>query len=200
MFPEKPAATRHASLLDAGRSVLALVDLQERFHAAIPDFNAVVARTEFLTRAAARLNVPVLVSEQYPKGLGALVPSLAAALPPATPLHEKLCFSACDLPAWTSALNATLNAARGPRRNQIILCGVETHVCILQTALDLAATDVGVYVVADAVSSRRETDKQTALRRLEAHGIQIVTSEMVMFEWLRKAGTEDFKELQKLVK
>ncbi len=196
MFPEKNAGARHPSLLDAARSVLVVVDLQERFHAVIPGFNDVVARTETLARAAASLKVPVLTSEQYPKGLGPTVSALTAALPPQTPVHEKLCFSACDLPAWAAALKTH----RAARRDQIVLCGVEAHVCILQTALDLAAGDATVYVVEDAVSSRRESDKRAALRRLESHGVQVVTSEMVVFEWLRKAGTEEFKELQKLVK
>lgn len=193
MFPEKTVTPRHPSLLDAHRSALAVIDLQDRFRDAIPDFAPVVARTEILTRAAARLGVPVLASEQYPRGLGPTVPDLAAALPPDTPIHEKLCFSACDLPAWTAALRAT-------RRNQVILCGVESHVCVLQTALDLAADDVSVYVVEDATSSRRAADRRAALRRLESHGIQIVTSEMVVFEWLRRAGTDEFRDLRDWLK
>lgn len=193
MFPEKTAPPRHASLLDPGRCVLALIDLQERFREAIPDFASVVTRTEILTRAAARLGVSVMVSEQYPRGLGRTVPALAAALPPDTLPHEKLCFSACDLPAWAAALKAT-------RRDQVVLCGVEAHVCVLQTALDLTAADVSVYVVEDAVSSRRAADMRTALRRLESHGIHIVTSEMVVFEWLRRAGTDEFRDVQRLIK
>jgi len=199
MFPEKTLTTRHPSLLDARRSTLAVVDLQEGFARAIPDFNAVVARATLLVRVAARLGVPTLVSEQYPKGLGPTVSPLAGALPPQTPIHEKLCFSASDLPAWTNTLK-TLRATRRNPGDQVILCGVEAHVCVLQTALDLAAADVSVYVVEDAVSSRRATDARAALRRLASYGVQIVTSEMVIFEWLRQAGTEEFKDVREWVK
>jgi nicotinamidase-related amidase len=197
LFPEKSAASRSPLLLDAARSVLLIVDAQQGFAKAIPDLEAVGVRMEILVKAAARLGVPVIVTEQYPKALGNTLGPVAAALPANTPILEKLCFSACDLPEWTSALRKHKDAGR----DQLILCGVEAHVCVLQSALDLLQdSDVAVHVPEDAVSSRRPSDKSAALRRMESHGVVMVTVEMVVFEWLRKAGTEEFRELQGLVK
>jgi nicotinamidase-related amidase len=197
LFPEKSASTRSPTLLDTARSVLLIMDAQEGFAKAIPDMEAIGARIAILAKAAARLGVPVVVTEQYPKALGTTMSPIAAALPQGTPILEKLCFSACDHPEWTSALRKHKDAGR----DQLILCGVEAHVCVLQTALDLLQDpDVAVHVPEDAVSSRKLSDKSAALRRMESHGIGIVTLEMIVFEWLRKAGTAEFKELQGLMK
>ena len=194
---ERPS-TRSPSLLDASRSLLVVIDAQEKFRGAVENMDAVGARIALLAKAAARLGVPALVTEQYPKALGKTLEDITASLPENTPVFEKMCFSCSDAPEWAAALQQTTRTAK---RDQLVLCGVETHVCVLQTALDLAQnTDSAVYVVEDAVSSRRNTDKQAALRRMESHGIQIVTTEMVVFEWLRKAGTAEFKELQAYIK
>lgn len=196
-LPEKPASTRSPLLLDAERSVLLVIDLQEGFAKAIPDLDAVAARTAILAKTAARLRVPVLVTAQYPQALGATVSPVRDALPEGTPTFDKVAFSACDVPEWLGA-QRTL-ARQG--RDQLILCGVETHVCVLQTALDLAQNgDLSVHVAEDAVSSRKASDKDAALRRVAAHGVQAVTTEMIVFEWLRKAGTDDFKDVQRLIK
>jgi nicotinamidase-related amidase len=196
-LPDKPISTRSPVLLDAERSVLVVVDLQEGFAKAIADLDAVAARTAILVKTAGRLGVPVLVTEQYPQALGATLSPVADALPPGSPVIEKIAFSACDVSAWVTAQRQLAREGR----DQFILCGVETHVCVLQTALDLAHNpDAVVHVVEDAVSSRKATDKAAALRRLESNGVQTVTAEMVVFEWLRKAGTEDFKDIQRLVK
>jgi nicotinamidase-related amidase len=197
MFPEKPSRPqRSPSLLDAARSVLVIVDAQEKFAAAIADLEAVGARIAILAKAAARLGVPVIVSEQYSKALGPTLADIRAALPEGAPVIEKICFSCGDSAEWNATL-ATLKTRFAAKRDQLVLCGVEAHVCVLQTALDLARhPDAAIYVVEDAVSSR----KAAALRRLEAHGVQAVTTEMVVFEWLREAGRPEFKELQGLIK
>lgn len=196
-LPDKPASVRSPSLLDAARSVLLVIDVQEGFAKAIPDLEAVGSRTAILARAAARLGVPVLATLQYPKALGALLPAVAEALPAESPVFEKVAFSACDVPEWIGAVRKLARDGR----DQLVLCGVETHVCVLQTALDLTGNpDTAVYVVEDAVASRKSSNKQAALRRLEAHGVQVVTTEMAAFEWLRQAGTEDFKDVQRLIK
>jgi nicotinamidase-related amidase len=185
---------RSASLLDADRSILLVIDAQERFRGAVENMDAAGARISLLAKAAARLGVPALVTEQYPKALGTTLAGITSSLPPGTEKFEKMCFSCSDAPEWAVALKAS-------KRDQLVLCGVEAHVCVLQTALDLAQNSDGtVYVVEDAVSSRRPSDKEAALRRMESHGIQVVTAEMVIFEWLRKAGTPEFKELQGLIK
>lgn len=193
LFPAK-SDSRHPSLLDPSRSLLAVLDAQERFRGAVEHMEAIGARIALLARAAARLEVPALVTEQYPKALGSTLSPIREALPENTPVFEKLAFSACGVSDWTAAL-------KDSKRTQVLLCGVEAHVCVLQTALDLAQDpDVAVYVVADAVSSRKASDKEAALRRMEAHGVQVVTTEMVLFEWLRCAGTPEFREIQGWIK
>ncbi len=193
LFPEKQPV-RNPSLLDASRSLLVVLDAQERFCGAVENMEAVGARIALLAKAATRLNIPALLTEQYPKALGPTLAPVREALPENTPIFEKLAFSACDVPAWGDALKASA-------RDQVVLCGVEAHVCVLQTALDLAGSSgLAVYVAEDAVSSRKASDKAAALRRLESHGVQVVSTEMVVFEWLRRAGTTEFKELQGLIK
>lgn len=193
-----PIDRRSASLLDADRSILLVIDAQEKFRGAIPEMESLGARIAILAKAAARLGIPVLVTEQYPKALGSTLPEIKEALPAGTPVFEKLAFSAGDAPEWVEALQ---KATKASKRDQFVLCGVESHVCVLQTALDLIQNlDGQVYVVEDAVGSRKAADKEAARRRLEGHDAQWVTSEMVFFEWLRKAGTAEFKELQGLIK
>jgi nicotinamidase-related amidase len=193
LLPERQPA-RSPSLLDAGRSLLLVIDAQEGFRKAIPAMDAVGDRIALLVRAAARLGVPAIATEQYPKALGHTLSPIRESLAQGSPVLEKLAFSACDLPAWTAAV-------KDSGRDQLILCGVEAHVCVLQTALDLASrADASIYVAADAVSSRREEDRASALHRMETHGVQIVTAEMVVFEWLRHAGTSEFKEVQGWIK
>ncbi len=190
--------SRSPSLLDASRSLLLVIDAQEKFRGAVENMDVVGARIALLAKAAARLGVPALVTEQYPKALGKTLEDITSSLPENTRVFEKMCFSCSDAPEWAAALREIMKTAK---RDQLVLCGVEAHVCVLQTALDLAQNaDSAVYIVEDAVSSRRASDKQAALRRMESHGIQIVTAEMVVFEWLRKAGTAEFKELQGLIK
>ncbi len=179
-------------LLSAGRSALIVVDVQERLAPAMAASEAAIARCAVLMQAARRLAVPIVVSEQYPKGLGATVPALAA-LAPADATFAKLSFSCAGEPAIAARLTAL-------GRDQFVLCGIETHVCVLQTAFGLAATGAHVAVVEDAVASRRPADKAAALRRLDRAGIAVVTSEMVVFEWLGRAGTPEFKDLSALIR
>jgi nicotinamidase-related amidase len=197
MFLSEKTSSRNPSLLDASRSILLVIDAQEKFRGAIADMDAVGARITILAKAAARLGVPMLITEQYTKALGPTLSPITVAMPQGTHTFEKLTFSACDVPEWSAALRKLTDKGR----DQILLCGVETHVCVLQTALDLVQNpDAAVHVIEDAVSSRKEADKRAALRRMESHGVQSVTTEMVVFEWLRKAGTAEFKELQGLIK
>ena len=194
MFLTEKEDRRSASLLKAEDSLLLVIDLQEKFVPVIPGMPEAARRIAILAEAAAHLRIPAVVSEQYPGGLGRTLPEILALLPQGTPVFEKLSFSALDVPGWAEAVRAA-------RRNQIILCGVETHVCILQTALDLVQNlDAQIYVAEDAVASRKTVDRDTALRRLQMHGVQRVTTEMVVCEWLRKAGTPEFKAIQPLIK
>lgn len=173
-------------LVRAADSALVVIDIQERLAAVMPAREAVVRATGILLEAAARLDVPVLLTEQYPKGLGSTVPEVACKLPGGSPRMEKTCFSAC------AALPLT--------RPQVVLAGMEAHVCVLQTALELAAAGREVFVVADAVCSRTEANSSNALARLRAAGVTITNTESVVFEWLRDASHEHFRALSKLIR
>jgi len=178
--------------MEAGRSALVLIDLQERLMPAIEGGEAVVCRSAILLQAARRLQVPVLATRQYPKGLGGLVAPFDEAVAPPE-CHDKLAFSGfAEDPARAALL--------GLERDQFVLAGVEAHVCVLQTALGLLAEGYGVAVVADAVSSRTGTSRELALARLQAKGASIVNVEMVVFEWLERAGTDAFRELSPLIR
>jgi nicotinamidase-related amidase len=179
-------------LLDRNRSALVLIDFQERLFPNVHEHPRVMARIDLLLAAANLMHVPVLLTEQYPKGLGRTVEEIRKTLPQIQPL-EKIDFSCAAAPGFKERL-ASLH------RDQIVLTGIETHICVAQTALDLASQGENVFVVADATSSRRPLDAQTALRRLEQKGLTIITAESVVFEWLRCAGTEEFKALQPKLK
>lgn len=176
-------------LMQTERSCLLVIDLQDKLMAAIPDAERVIANSIWLVQIATRLGVPLLVSEQYPPGLGLTVPALRA-LVPLTAIMEKTCFSCTAEPACQSRL-----AASG--REQWILVGAEAHVCVLQTALGLLAAGHEVYVVADATASRRASDAEQALARLRGEGVRVVSREMVVFEWLHQAGTERFRAISR---
>lgn len=171
-------------LIDRGNSVLLVVDIQDRLVPHIDGWQALLEHSLWLMRLAKRLDVPVIGSEQYPRGLGHSHPEVAALLPHGL-IGEKLHFS-CVAAECLAALP-------GAERRQVVIVGMETHVCVLQTALDLHWQGKEVFVVAEAVGSRRATDKELALARMRSHGIEIVSREMVAFEWLRRAGTDEFR-------
>lgn len=176
-------------LIDAAASCLLVVDVQERLLPAIHEGSRVVENTAWLMDIAAHLGVPVLVSEQYPRGLGHTVETLAQRAPEGATV-EKIHFSCAASPACRDRLDAL-------ERQQIILTGIEAHVCVLQTALGLVAQGQDVFVVADAVSSRKADDLALAMSRMQHGGVHIVSREMVAFEWLHQAGTETFKTISK---
>ena len=177
--------------LDQGRAVLAVVDVQEAFRPAVLDFERVVANVGVLVQGARVLGTPVLVTEQYPRGLGETVPEVAQHLQ-GVPRMEKICFSAVDADGFPAALP--------DERDQVILCGIEAHVCVNQTAEDLLATGREVHVVQDAVSSRTEENRSLGLHKMERSGAVLTSVETALFELLRQAGTPEFKEIQRLVK
>jgi len=176
-------------MLHAETSQLLLVDFQQRLMPAIAEGDAVVAVAARLAEAALRLGVPCLATEQYPRGLGSTVPALAAFA--AQPL-EKIHFDA------TSAEGFARRLAGG--RPQAVVAGCETHVCVLQTCLGLRRKGFDVAVVADATGSRRAADRDAGLARMAAHGCEIVTVEMVLFEWLGHAGNPAFRDILTLIK
>ena len=179
----------NASLLIAAESSLLLhIDLQQRLLPAIEQGQQAVDNAIWLTEIARRLGVPVGATVQYPQGLGPFAAELAARLRPGETV-EKIHFSAVR--------DGCLEALAGFGRPQIVVTGSEAHVCVLQTVLDLHAAGKQVFVVADAIGSRRAADKQLALERMRAAGIVIVSREMVAFEWLQRAGSETFREISR---
>lgn len=173
-------------------SLLLLVDLQEKLAPAIFESEQVIANSVRLLEGARQLGVPAFVSEQYVRGLG---PSVAAIHDAAIDAHffEKTHFSCAAEPG-------VIDLLRAARRPQVILTGTETHVCVLQTAFGLLGAGFEVFLVADAASSRTPENRSAAVERMRAAGIQIVTSEMVLFEWLHAAGTDEFRRLLPLIK
>ncbi|MDQ5908856.1 MAG: hypothetical protein QG599_949 [Pseudomonadota bacterium] len=176
-------------LMNAETSCLLVVDFQERLMPALHDADRTIANAVWLIQIAQRLEVSVLASEQYPKGLGHTVSAIRDLLP-AEAFMEKMHFSCAadrDCMRHIDALG----------REQIVIMGAEAHVCVLQTALGLRATGKDVYLVADAVSSRSPRDVELALERMRAEGVRVVSREMVVFEWLHQAGTERFREISR---
>jgi nicotinamidase-related amidase len=181
-----------SELLEQNRSALLLIDVQERLFPHIHNHQDMLVRIDLLLSAAGLLNIPVLATEQYPRGLGKTIEEIHRMVPDLQPL-EKVDFSCMPAPGFKDRLVAL-------QRRQIIVTGIETHICVTQTALDLIANGEEVFVVADATGSRRLLDSETALRRLDRSGAIITTAESVVFEWLRRAGTEPFKALQPKLK
>lgn len=182
-------------LMEAAKSSLLLIDVQERLLPAMAGGDEVARRCGMLLKAAKQLDVPVTVSEQYPKGLGHTVPVLAAEIGNA-PVFEKLSFS-----CWKdAALKDHLIGHHERQRPLVIIAGIEAHVCVLQTAIDLSAAGFGVFAVADAMSSRAPSSLVLALERMRQNSISIVNAEMVVFELLKQAGTAEFKALSAVVR
>ena len=175
-------------LIDARNSGLLVVDVQGRLVPAIAGWQSLLDQVVWLIRVARTLEIPVMACEQYPQGLGPTHPAVAAGLPPgciASKLHFSAVAGACH----------GLDQAGGP--GQLVVCGMETHVCVLQTVMELLAAGKQVFVVEEAVGSRRESDKALALARMREAGASIVSREMVAFEWLRRADSEVFRQVSK---
>jgi nicotinamidase-related amidase len=179
-------------LIDAGSSSFLLVDVQENLGPVMADPRSVYRNCGLLLRAAARVGVPVTVSEQYPKGLGHTLGELKEWLAEGA-VFEKLHFSCAADPAIAARLKEI-------GRPQVVVAGIEAHVCVAQTALGLKAAGYQVFVAADACSSRIAANHQSAMARLAANGIDVLPTESVVFEWLNRAGTPEFKDLIALIK
>lgn len=189
-----------ATLCDAAQGRLVVVDIQERLAGvmAAADRERVIERTGILLQAAARLGVPVVATEQYPKGLGPTEPAVAGHLPAAAAVVDKTCFACGGADGFRQAL--AVDEPGAPHRPQLVLTGMEAHVCVLQTALEMHAEGYQVFVVADAVCSRRAEHYDNALARLRQAGVIVTNTESVAFEWLRDAKHPDFKAVSALVK
>ena len=184
----------HPMKLTRDGSTLVVVDVQERLFAAMDAEHReeVVKNLKVLAAAARRLGLPILVTEQYPKGLGHTLPELREALGSVEPL-EKVTFSCCDAEGFTARLKAA-------KTKQVILAGIEAHVCVLLTGLDLLAAGYSVHVAADAVTSRTQGNWRIGVDQLRQAGAVVTTTESVLFQLLGKADTDDFRTLAKLIK
>lgn len=174
-------------LIDRESSVLLIVDLQTSLAKVVDGAAACIRRTRLLVEAARRLDVPIIATEQYPERLGPTVDTVRTSLEERE-IHPKLAFAAGSEAAIRDAV-----LAHG--RPQLVIAGMEAHVCVLQTALGFAALGCQPMVVADAAGSRRPADRDLALARLAGAGVGVVSSEMVVFEWLERAGTAAFKAI-----
>jgi nicotinamidase-related amidase len=183
---------RHVTILDRQQTALLVIDIQDRVHAVMRYREEVESNAQKLIRGCQLLQVPIFLTEQYPKGLGHTISSIRYALQATLPI-QKMTFSCCGS-------DELMQALREKGIGQVVLAGIETHVCVLQTALDLLANNFQVHVARDAVSSRRELDHQTALQRLSQAGAVITTTEMALFELMVRADSAEFKEVSKLIK
>jgi nicotinamidase-related amidase len=177
-----------AGVLDRGRAALVVVDVQEAFRPAVLDFERVTAAAATLVQAARILGLPVIVTQQYPKGLGVTVPEVAEHLDGIEPI-DKVVFSA-----------AAADGFDLEGRDQVLICGIESHVCVSQTAHDLLDAGVQVQVARDAVSSRTAENRELGLHKMEGAGAVVTSVETALFELLGAAGTDEFKQVQALVK
>lgn len=177
-------------LIHPDKSCLLVIDVQARLLPAVQRSEQVEQSICDLISIASELSIPTLYSEQYPKGLGPTSDAVLEALPDTAIRLEKMSFSC----AADSDCNQQINVLKP---NQIVICGMETHVCVLQTALQLKQQAREVFVVADAVSSRTDENKALGLERMRQMGVHIVSREMVAFEWLQRAGTDQFRAISK---
>ncbi len=177
-----------APKLDADRAALVVIDVQEAFRKALPDFDDVTKGTAALIEGAKAVGIPIVVTEQYPKGLGSTVPEVAEHLPDDLEPIEKVVFSAAEADGFDL-----------DGRDQALVCGIETHVCVNQSVLDLLDRDVEVHVARDAVGSRSAENKELGLHKVEQAGAVLTSVETALFELVRQAGTDDFKQVQKVV-
>lgn len=180
-------------MLERARSALIVIDVQEGYRGHTLEHERMVRKVRTLIEAATLMAVPVLATEQYPKGLGHLQAEVSAVLPPGTPVIEKLSMSCCAQPRFIAALEALARA-------QVVVCGIEAHACVNQTVHDLLARGYQVHVPRDAISARFAADDAAGWEKMVGSGAVPASVEMVCLEWIRTAESPDFKALHRLIK
>jgi nicotinamidase-related amidase len=183
----------HQNTLELGLTVVAITDMQEAFRSVIPDFTEMSARIARVAHAAQILGVSLIVTEQYPKGLGRTVNEIMAVLPESIQVIEKTAFSSCGAAQFEAELERT-----GAR--QVVIAGIEAHICVNQTVHDLLARGYGVHLLTDCIAARSQLDRQTALAKMRQSGAVPSTTEMALFELMRDARHDQFKSIQRLIK
>ncbi len=177
--------------INADDSCVVVIDIQQKLAKIVKDDN-ILKNSRIIAKSADLLNIPVIVSEQYPSGLGKTIDSVSEVL------HNAFYIEKTDFSLFSDI--AFQNHLKSINKKQVILFGIETHICVLQTAFDLLTAGYEVFIVEDASDSRKESNKNAALIRLSHAGAQIVTTEMVVFEWLKNSKHHNFKEIQALIK
>lgn len=183
----------HPRILDRDKTALVVVDIQEAFRSPINEFAQIVSRASIVVRGFVALGLPIIITEQYPKGLGRTAEEILFSLPDDFEFVEKTAFSSCGARPFAEQLQKA-------DVSQVVLCGLETHICVNQTAHDLLTEAFEVHILTDAVGSRFTQDKETALRKMQMNGVVPSTVEMALFELMRDAKHEQFKEIQNLIK
>ena len=182
---------RSLHLMSRKDTAILVVDIQEKLFPMIAERDQVLANCRLVLKAANALNLRVVVTEQYPKGLGHTIAELADLIQ--NPAIEKLTFSCCGEEGLVSKIGAG-----GIKK--VLLIGIEAHVCVQQTAFDLLANGFDVYLAIDAVGSRHANDKNWALQRMQKAGVSLTTAESAVFEWTERSGTTEFKTISQLIK
>lgn len=183
----------HPKILDKDKTVLVVIDMQEAFRGAIGDFPQVASRIAMAVRGFQILDLPIIITEQYPKGLGRTAEEILLSLPPEFEVIEKTAFSSCGATTFLDKLGE-LGA------QQILICGIETHICVNQTAHDLLQQNFEVHLLQDCIASRFDQDKRAALRKMKMNGVVPSSVEMSLFELMRDSRHEQFKAIQDLIK
>ena len=183
----------HPNTLELRSSAFVIIDIQEAFRPSIPNFAELARKTAIFTTGAKFLNLPILVTEQYPKGLGRTAVEILEILPENVEIIEKTTFSSCGAKHFAEKL-------RSAEASQVIVAGLEAHICVNQTVHDLLAQNFQVHLLIDCVASRATEDKQIAVSKMEKSGAVLSSREMALFELMRDARHEQFKEIQRLIK
>lgn len=182
----------HPKLLNKDKTALVVIDFQEAFRKS-PDFDEVASNISKIVQGFQILNLPIIITEQYPKGLGRTVDEILSVMPDQVKCIEKSTFSSCGVNQFLEKLNAT-------NTKQVLICGLETHVCVSQTAHDLLHEGFEIHVLQDAVSSRFPYNKEIGLTKMQMNGVIPSSVEMALFELMKDSKHEQFKEIQKLIK
>ena len=183
---------RNKIILDKNKTALLIIDIQERILGVMQNPDSVVDNTVKLIKGFKILNSPIIYTEQYPKGLGTTAHLIKIEIENLTAV-QKMSFSCFGAPQLFSDL-------KNKKIDQVVVAGIEAHVCVQQTVLDLVANDFQVNLAADAVSSRKPIDYEIAIKRMQNHGAEITTTESILFEMLNESGTDEFKAISKIIK
>jgi nicotinamidase-related amidase len=182
---------QHPNTLELTRSALVIIDMQEAFRTKIPHFDETATRIASMTQAARILGIPIIVTEQYPRALGHTAKEISDVLPAQLDIIEKTTFSSCGAQQFQAQLT--------PGR-QLLVCGIEAHICVNQTVHDLLADGFQVHLLTDCINSRKKQDRKTAFRKMERSGAIPSSVEMALFELLRDSKHDQFKTIQGLIK